>query len=60
MIVKKHVTQDRRLLLAICDSSLKGKKFVVGEKQLDLTSGFYAGEEMGEDMEIPMNFIPIK
>ena len=49
MIVKKHVTEDGRLILAICDNSLKGKRFEEGEKQLDLTGNFYDGIEMGEE-----------
>ena len=49
MIVKKHVSRDGQLLLAICDSSLKGKKFAEKEIQLDLSSKFYDGEEMKEE-----------
>lgn len=49
MIVKKHVTRDRRLLLAVCDSDLKGKKFSNDKMQLDLASDFYDGEEMNEE-----------
>ena len=44
MIVKEHSTQDKKLLLAICDSNLIGKKFEEKNKQLDLTSNFYKGE----------------
>jgi hypothetical protein len=49
MIVKKHITRDGRLMLAICDSDLKGKKFVEKGLQLDLSSDFYNGEEMDEE-----------
>ena len=49
MICKKHVTEDGRLLLAVCDSSLKGKKFSSGDLQLDLTGSFYDGVEMKEE-----------
>ena len=49
MIVKKRTTRDGQLLLAICDSNLKGKKFSENGIQLDLSSEFYNGEEMDED-----------
>ncbi len=49
MIVKKHISQDKKIILAICDSDLLGKKFEQDEKQLDLTSEFYQGKEMSED-----------
>ncbi|MFW5990631.1 MAG: DUF424 domain-containing protein [Candidatus Nanoarchaeia archaeon] len=45
MIVKKHVTGGR-LILAVCDSSVAGKKYNEGDAQLDLSSDFYNGEEM--------------
>lgn len=44
MIVKKHKHGDR-LILAVCDSDLIGKKITEGYKQLDLTSKFYKGIE---------------
>jgi uncharacterized protein len=47
MIVKKHSTSGR-LILAICDPDLIGKKFTEEKKQLDLTSSFYNGEETEE------------
>lgn len=46
MLVKNHVTEDGRLILAVCDSNLIGKKFEEGIAQLDLTGEFYKGEEM--------------
>jgi len=49
MIVKKHRTQDGRLLLAVCDSELLGKVFEEGERQLDLGSDFFNGEEIDEN-----------
>ena len=52
MIVKAHTTQDKKLLLAICDSELIGKKFEEGNKQLDLTSDFYNGKEKSEQETI--------
>lgn len=48
MIVKQHKTRDGRLILAICDSDLIGKKFEQGKLQLDLTTDFYKGEEKSE------------
>ena len=48
MIVKIHKTEDKRMILAICDSDLLGKKFEEKNKQLDLTSDFYKGEEKSE------------
>jgi uncharacterized protein len=51
MIVKEHKTEEGRLLLAICDSDLLGKKFEEGKKQLDLSSDFYKGKEKS-DQEI--------
>ncbi len=49
MIVKEHITQEGKLILAICDSDLLGKKFEEGDRQLDLTSQFYKGIEMTEE-----------
>jgi uncharacterized protein len=46
MIVAKHITPDKRLILAVCDSDLFGKRFEEGKLQLDLTGGFYKGQEM--------------
>ena len=43
MIVKTHKTKDNRLILAMCDEVLIGKRYEEGEKQLDLTSDFYQG-----------------
>jgi hypothetical protein len=48
MIVKKHISHEGKLILAICDEDILGKKFEEGEKQLDLTSKFYQGEKMSE------------
>ena len=43
MIIKSHKKQNK-ILLAICDDNLLGKKFKEGNKQLDLTGDFYDGE----------------
>ena len=48
MIVKAHKTENGKLLLAVCDSDLIGKKFEEGKKQLDLDADFYKGEEKSE------------
>lgn len=45
MIIKVHKSQDNKIVAAVCDSELKGKKFEEGKHQLDLTSSFFAGEE---------------
>lgn len=49
MIVKVHKTADGRVVVAICDSKLVGKKFDEGKLQLDLSSNFYRGDERSED-----------
>ena len=49
MIVKIHKTHEGRIILAVCDSDLIGKKFEEGDLQLDLSGGFYKGEEMSEE-----------
>jgi len=55
MIAKKHITADKRLVLAVCDSILLGQKFKDDEKQLDLASDFYAGDETpADEVEILM------
>ena len=48
MIAKLHKTLEGRTILAVCDSDIIGKRYEEGELQLDLTSGFYRGEEMDE------------
>ncbi|MBW2970933.1 DUF424 family protein [Candidatus Woesearchaeota archaeon] len=48
MIVKRHTTSDRRLILTICDDEILGRIYSEGEKQLDLSSEFYKGEKMAE------------
>jgi hypothetical protein len=47
MIVKIH-KRDERTIVAVCDSDLLGRKFVDGERQLDLSSDFYKGDERDE------------
>ena len=48
MLVKLHKNQENRTVAAVCDSDIAGKKYEEGEKQLDLTSDFYAGQETDE------------
>ena len=48
MIVKTHQDDSKRMVLAVCDSDLLGQKIEEGNKQLDLTSDFYKGEEKSE------------
>ncbi len=48
MIVKQHTTQNREIILAICDTNILGEKFEEKNKQLDLTSDFYKGTELTE------------
>jgi hypothetical protein len=50
MIIKQHVTPDKRLILAICDDELLGKTYCEGKKQLNLSSDFYRGTKV-EDNE---------
>ena len=45
MIVKVH-KKNEKTLVAVCDNDLIGKKFEEGELQLDLTSDFYAGQDL--------------
>ena len=49
MIIKVHKTQEGRVILSICDKELLGKKFEDGNLQLDLSSSFYAGDEVDEN-----------
>ena len=49
MIVKEHRASDGKIVIAICDSKLIGKKFSENGLQLDLCSSFYAGEEKSEE-----------
>jgi len=49
IIVKKHITPDKRLILAICDKDILGKEFQEGNVYLDLSSDFYQGEEYTEE-----------
>lgn len=48
MIIKKHMAEGRRLILAVCDEELLGQRFEENKKQLDLTASFYGGEKAEE------------
>ena len=48
MIVKEHITADRRLILSVCDKGIIGKKFETNDLKLDLSSDFYKGKEKSE------------
>jgi hypothetical protein len=54
MIVKKHVTEDRRLILAICDYALIGSVIEEGNKRLDLSADFYRGESKSEEETVKL------
>ncbi len=45
MLAKVHTNKDRKILVAVADSDLVGKRFDEGQLQLDLTGEFYKGEE---------------
>lgn len=47
MIVKIH-KHEGKIILAVCDKEILGKKYVEDDKQLDLTSPFYKGIEIPE------------
>ncbi len=47
--MKVKIHKGTRYVVAICDSNLFGKKFSEGEKQLDLTGGFFDGDEKSEE-----------
>jgi len=51
MYFKKHLTKDR-IVLAVCDEELIGKKFSEGDITLDISERFYKGEKKSEkDLE---------
>ena len=45
ILIKKHIVA-RKLVLAMCDKSILGKKFAENDVQLDLGTGFYDGKEL--------------
>jgi hypothetical protein len=56
-LVKIH--KSYRWVLAICDEELFGQKIEEGGKQLDLTGGFFKGEEktITELKELVLNYV---
>ncbi len=48
MYVKVHES-EARIVVAICDEDLVGKKFSEDEKQLDITERFYKDEKKSEE-----------
>jgi hypothetical protein len=49
MIIKVHKSPDGKKIIAICDADILGKKFEEGNRQLNLASSFYDGENMTEE-----------
>lgn len=49
IITKVHQNREGQKILALCDKELLGQKFEEGNRQLDLTSSFYQGEEKSEE-----------
>lgn len=52
MLVKVH--SSYRTVVAICDTSLLGKKFEEGRFQLDVRENFYKGDEVSPAKLIPL------
>lgn len=48
ILVKIHQNPEGQKIMALCDKELLGKKFEEGNRQLDLTTDFYKGEEKSE------------
>lgn len=48
MLVKIHKGLDGRIVMAVCDNELLGKKFGEGHLQLDLSGSFYKGDKKTE------------
>lgn len=47
MYIKIH--EAYRLIVALCDSDILGKKFEEGNMQLDISERFYKGEELKKE-----------
>ncbi len=52
MLIKIH--KSYRLVVAVCDSDIIGKRFEQGNKLLDVRENFYNGEEFEEQKAIAM------
>ncbi len=46
--MKIKIHNSYRNVVAICDSSILGKKFEQGKKQLHIKKGFFGGDEINE------------
>ncbi|MBI4451183.1 DUF424 family protein [Candidatus Woesearchaeota archaeon] len=49
MITSIHKSQDGRVIVAVCDNDLHGKRFEEASRQLDLSAQFYQGTDMEPD-----------
>ncbi len=51
-IIKKHISHEGKVIIAMCDIDIIGKKYEEEGLQLDLTSIFYKGDELdGPEVE---------
>ncbi len=48
-IVKEHISHEGKILIAMCDVDLLGKKIEDGDLQLNLSSNFYKGDELSDN-----------
>lgn len=49
-----RIHKSYRNVVAVCDSSLVGKKFEEGKRQLDIRENFYKGEEYKEEEAVKL------
>jgi hypothetical protein len=47
ILAKKHISNGK-IVLALCDKEIYGKRYEKGKRVLDLSSGFYSGTEKTE------------
>ncbi|MEK6847540.1 MAG: DUF424 family protein [Nanoarchaeota archaeon] len=47
-----NIIKSYRDIVAVCDSSILGKRFEEGKFQLDVKESFYRGEEVSEEKAI--------
>jgi hypothetical protein len=52
VLIKIH--ESYRKVVAVCDSSLVGKKFEEGKMQLDVRKNFYNGKEVSDEKAFQM------
>jgi len=53
-IISARVHQSYRNVVAVCDSSLLGKKFEEGKRQLDIRENFYKDRELSKEEAIKL------